>query len=517
MNSNIISDISRGTEGYVATPQAIVTFEVEGIQSRDERLIEESRSLYSKFATESSCVNISGFYVPMWGEGDNLYPQEVSSMISENKILPSIIEKQIQFLFGKGPKLYKESINDKGKISRQYIEDPEITAWLESWESKGYPHYWDYLRDLILDYYHVKTCVSHYHFNRSRRLGAGAGKCIDALSYVGSDSARLATDNYQPGKRIKNSDCHYVVCGDWLALGQRNFEVYRRLDVTDPLRYPDAIAFNSEKTFGRWVYAYNEWFKGLKEWIKASNLTPKYLNSYLKNALNAHVHVIIPGTWYNQHKNILESICRQNIQTSTHTPEYRGVKLLDSNGKPYAFVETMMDELIRLELTRITHMMSGEGKNQGKLYATTKWGDEGWKFEEFPGKFQEYFKSVIDYDKRSDQVVLAGKGINSSITNVEGDAVLSKSGSDVYYNYVIYLNSLTCAEHFICKELNRAIRINFPRAKKEGIKIGFYVEIPEKVQDISPKDRIDQQVNPIAKLKEQQNPEEKDDKVANNL
>ena len=110
-------------------------------------------------------------------------------------------------------------------------------------------------------------------------------------------------------------------------------------------------------------------------------------------------------------------------------------------------------------------------------------------FEEMPGKFKEYFDAVIDCGKRSDQVILAGKGIASSITNVENDGVISKSGSDVYYNYLIYVASLTLDEYFVMKEINRAIHLNFPEAKKDGIKLGFWIDIPAKLQDTSPANR----------------------------
>ncbi len=230
------------------------------------------------------------------------------------------------------------------------------------------------------------------------------------------------------------------------------------------------------------------------EWIKASNLTPRYLNSYLKNALNAHVHVIIPAVWCQAEKTKLQGICDQNIMADENTPlqkEYKGVKLIDDTGKPYRFFEAMIDDVISNELRKITSLMTGEGKNQGKLYATQKYGDEGWEFKDFPTKFQEFFKSVIDYDKRADQVILAGKGISSSITNVENDGVISKSGSDVYYNYLIYVATLTYDEYFITKELNRAIHLNFPFAKKENIKVGFWIDIPAKQQETTASQRLE--------------------------
>ena len=140
-------------------------------------------------------------------------------------------------------------------------------------------------------------------------------------------------------------------------------------------------------------------------------------------------------------------------------------------------------------------------KNQGKLWASTKWGQEdGWEFKEFPGKFKEYFESVISVDKRADQIILAGKGISSSITNVENDGVISKSGSDVYYNYLLYIASLTLDEYFVTKEINRAIALNFPDAAAKGVKLGFWIDIPAKLQDTAPSDRMQQTATADTKI-----------------
>ena len=117
----------------------------------------------------------------------------------------------------------------------------------------------------------------------------------------------------------------------------------------------------------------------------------------------------------------LTALCLQNLHEASaekRVRSYKGVQLVDPvTNRPYAYSVNMLEDLISNELEKVTQMLSGEGKNQGKLYATIKMGQEGWTFEDFPGKFKEYFQSVIDYDKRADQVTLAGMGINSSITN----------------------------------------------------------------------------------------------------
>lgn len=481
--------------GYTrAKNGGVAVFQIDGLSDDEAERIDGYRRLYRPYIGENVCLSIDGYYVPIWGEHHNLYPQEVDALIRENKLLPGIMRKQEDFLYGHGPYLYQEQIVD-GKKVRVPVEDEQIQNWLDSWENFGVDNYRDYLRQLIADYYRVHTCISQYLFTKGRVIPAMQSGSILALSYVGADEARLAIDENPVHLRIKQSDCHYVAVGDWMLRGALGFDVYDRFDPANPYKHPNAIAFNGCKSFGKWVYAYNDWFTGLKEWVKASNLTPKYLNSYLKNALNAHVHVKIPQAWVVFHTDTLRSICQQNIASPKDkwVHEYRGVKLVDDVKQlPYSFSQNMVDDLIANELEKITKLLSGEGKNQGKLYATTKVGQEGWEFSDFPSKFKEYFDAVIKYDERADKVTLAGIGISSSITNVENDGVISKSGSDVYYNYIVYLNALTYAEQFVCKEINRAIQLNFPHAVEQKIRLGFNIEIPVRQQETTPSDRIDQ-------------------------
>jgi hypothetical protein len=511
MNENNINIDLRN--GFASSPAGILTFEIQGLEQREEIRANEYANIYNRFITDNYALQLGEYNIPFWGEGHNLYPQEVFATIRENKLLPEVIEKQIKFLFGKGPRLYREIVKtdnpgadgDASAAARRIripVEDPEIQAWLDSWEERGYSHFWEYLRNLIMDFYHVKTCVTKYHFTRARRLQNAETAIspialpIAALTYVASDEARLATTQKNLNRQIKNDHCRYVAIGDWLNPATENYEIFNRFNPAEPFRYPVAVAFNSDKTFSKPVYAYNNWFKGLFEWIKASNLSPRYLNSYLKNALNAHIHVIIPHTWYRAQEETLQTICNENLMApgAMVQTEYRGVKLVNDKGAPVRYFKAMMEQLVVNELRALSNMMSGEGKNQGKLYATTKWGEDGWEFKEFPGKFKEYFDAIIQYDKRADQVILAGKGINSSITNVENDGVISKSGSDVYYNYLIYVASLTLDEYFITKEINRAIALNFPQKKE--IKLGFWIDIPAKMQETTPSNRLQNTATP---------------------
>ena len=205
---NVTVEFTGKNRGFASSNSSVMTFEIQGVSEREDIRFREFQSLYSKYATERNSMKLQEYTVPLWGEGHNLYPQEVYSVISENKLLPEVIEKQVRFIFGKGPRLYQERIvgeEDSKRRVRVPFYDSQIEAWLNSWEEKGYEHYWKYLRNIIVDYYHVKTCVTKYHFNRGRRVGAQAP--ISALSYVGADEARLAAKGDFFGKRIKNGRC----------------------------------------------------------------------------------------------------------------------------------------------------------------------------------------------------------------------------------------------------------------------------------------------------------------------
>lgn len=474
-----------------------VSFEVAGGRELNEIDGNQYRNLYRQYVQDNRSMQLGDYQVALWGSGHNLYPQEVYAMISDNKLLPEILSKQSEFLYGRGPYLYQEEIVGEGKDARKMrvpVYDKEVQDWLDGWEKAGLDDYRVYLKDQIVDYYHVKTCVSQYRFNRSRRIpGVTNVLPVIGLEYVGADRARLCSYKAQHVRALRDKELTHVAIGDWLNPSMGNFEVFPRFIPSDPLRFPTCVSMVKDKTFSKDIYAYNEWFNGLREWIKGSNLTPRYINSYLKNALNAFLHVEIPAAWISTEERKIQSFLASNYSGAGNiVASYEGVTLVDEQNNALDYSDAMMDQRIAHELRKITTLLSGEGTNQGKLWASTRYGEEGWKFNDFPGKFKEYFDSVISYDKRADQVVIAGLGISSSISNVENDGVLSKSGSDVYYNFLVYQLALTIPEFIVTRDINRAIRINFPNKQ---LKLGLQMDIPARQAETTPSDRMSNTTN----------------------
>jgi hypothetical protein len=89
--------------------------------------------------------------------------------------------------------------------------------------------------------------------------------------------------------------------------------------------------------------------------------------------------------------------------------------------------------------------------------------------------------------------MLSAVGLDSSISSVTKDGVISKSGADVFYNYLIYLMSLTPDDETCSEPFNMALQINFPKLYAQGFRIGFYREMPSRQEEISVNNRLQNQ------------------------
>ena len=162
------------------------------------------------------------------------------------------------------------------------------------------------------------------------------------------------------------------------------------------------------------------------------------------------------------------------------------------------YSDNLLQQYLKLELQNLTEFLSGRGKNQGKVYATRGFINqngqtEEWKIEEIPQKYKEFIESLISYDKRADMVLLSSKGIDSSISNVSSDGIISKSGSDAYYNYMIYLTQQAIPEEIVCADVNYAIKLNFPDEYARGVRIGFYRPTVQRQEEQTPNQRMSNQ------------------------
>lgn len=441
------------------------------------------------------------FYWPAGEHNDE--PDICAALIKGNRLLPSIIEKQVSILYGTGPMLYTQEIQDDGTVKRHYLNDDEIKQWLDSWKANGLPDSsQEYLRKCIRSYYYSEGIYSQWWLTRGSMSGISGSRPIAGLKHISELRCRLATTRNLMNKTdVEQSDFDTVIVGNWTGgrTSANNFQIFPKWNHVVSKLKNGVISYSRNANYEQDVYASNVFFEGIREWITGCNATPAYINSFLENALSARHHIIIPNAWYNAKKTAIEEMCSINAEKKAAGCKDDellyievGEKRLDL-GTEYS--DMLLEKYVNMELENLTNFLAGRGKNQGKTYMTRSFinenGDiEKWQIEEIPQKYKEYIEALISVDKRADMVLLSAKGIDPSISNITSDGTISKSGADAYYNYIIYLTQQSIPEDVVCADLNEALRINFPDKYAKGIRIGFHRPAVQRQEDVSPSNRM---------------------------
>lgn len=476
-----------------------VTVSFELLNASTQQDIASDKEKYELNYYAAEIMRIGEYSVAMFGLFNNL-PLEIKELIRNNHLLPEILSKQVRYLYGDGPTLYAVKNQGEGddkrkkRLSFDKEDHPEVWAWLDGWKDNGLADdVYTYLKKVIREYYYLEGYFSKWNFNRSRRSNGSLP--VRGLESLMSERCRLAKEGeHDINFPMEDEEMKFVLYGRWNNSLMNAKVLYPRLDEAMPLKFPVAVNYVKDLGFGDEIYSFPTFYFGLKEWIKGSNLNAKYVNSYLKNSLSAKIHVIIPNAWFELKEKTLKNICEKNQEYTRDGKElittYEGLENIGA-----AFNYGLVNKLVKIKLQEITNLLSGEGENQGKTFVSrsmrSEFGIEEWQFKEIPIKYSEFVKSILDYDKRAVEVILEGKGIDPSISNVSSSGIFQSSGSTAYYNYLIYLNSLIYAEEFICQDINRALHLNFPALKKANIKLGFDRHIPARQEELAPKQRLE--------------------------
>lgn len=437
-------------------------------------------------------INVKGYNIATRGM-NNALVEEMEFDIKRNRLLPRLYDKQFRMLYGNGPQLYFKEFQN-GKIIKHWVESKEVTSWLDNWENNGMEtSCTDFITGVIKNYYYY-----HDFFAKMRMsYGASIGSMpIAGIELVENKFARLATNKTDVATSTTTyKDLRFAAVGNW-QWGGVDFSIYPRFELKDINNYRfAAISHHRDKSVGDF-YGCNETHAGTLEYIRGANQTPTYINSFLRNSLAAKVHVIIPDSWVESKRKQIKAICDENKKREKDGKELLKYAKIEVGTD---FKESFLIEYINVELRKLSSYLSG-AENQGKAYATYSYNagqngsvEQRWKIENVDLKYKEYIESLITYDKRADEVITSSVGLDSSISNISKDGIISKSGSDVYYNYLLYLLNLTPDDEKCSEPLNIALRVNFPKLWVMGYRIGFYRETPSRQEDIAPSNRLNNQ------------------------
>ena len=447
---------------------------------------QENRS----YLHEHQWLSVNGYQVCMRGVNNNLC-DEVTTEIKQNRLLPRLYSKEIKMLYGNGPCAYMQTV-EGGKMKREYTALPEWDEWLNTWQERGMETTaQEFAKTNIKNFYYFGDFFCKFRFAHGKRLGMMPVAGIEPLE---NKHCRLATTRQDIAyEQISYSDFRHIAVGRW-SYGLGNYKIYPKFALSEVDNYLyAAVSHHREKSVDEF-YGVNETHQGARPYILGSNSTATYINSFLRNSLAAKIHIVIPNAWVVSKRSQLTKLCEENKLRKSKDKDlvkYNGIEI----GTEYR--ESLLVEYMRLELRKIGDYLSG-AENQGKAYSSISFMDasgheQQWKIETIDLKYKEYIDSLIAYDKRTEEALLSSVGLDASISAVSKDGVISKSGSDSYYNYLIYIMSLTPEDEICAEPFNIALKLNFPELYKQGYRIGFYREVPQRQEDISPKDRLNNQ------------------------
>lgn len=408
---------------------------------------------------ESDPYPMAGARLVPYGANNDL-PVQIRKIMDKNNLAPGILEREMGLLYGQGPALYKLTYTD-GYMMREYLEDPDIQAWLDSWD------YRRFIDMAMVEFKYLKGVFVKHIRNRGPRIGEG-GK-IKRLQVVPGTDARLEWPADPLPKRLENVSRIFI--GDFenhcLHSGMTPYPVYRR---TDPFRYGVSMSYHNKYSFGRNFYSTPAYFGSLS-WMMRSSDIPEVLAYLSENGITSAFHIHVPAKYWEDKREKLE----KNNPT------------LDD-----AKIEGMLEEAKTELFTKIARVLTGK-KNAGKFIETTDFYDEDgnlcqWKIEAIDQKVKDFIEAQLKISEKADSAITSGMGLHPSLSNIVLSGRMS-GGSEMLYALKLYMASDTSIpEEVIFEAINDTIAVNFPN--KKGIRMGFYHHTVMREENVAPEKRV---------------------------
>lgn len=404
---------------------------------------------------ETEATVVQGKKIVPYGTNNNL-PAEIRNILDANNLAPGILEREAGLLRGQGPQLYRKIIENDDVVTK-WVKDPEIEAWLKSWDFKRY------VDMAVTEYKHLKG----FFVRRTAKRGMRIGRRPEwyKLEVLPAIDCRL---EWTDSRRLE--DVRNIFTGDFetgATKGLQSFSVY---DHANPWAKGICMSYHNTYSFARRFYSVPGFYGTLK-WIQRSSDIPELLKYLTDNGLSLTHHIHSPAGYWEEKK--------EYIQRANPT-------------KTDIQVDKLLEELMDETFTSLTRSLSGKTK-AGKFIHTVDLYDEGtkeilaWKIESIDHKIKEFIEAQLAISKAADAATTSGIGLHPSLSNIMVDGKLA-SGSEMLYALKLYLASDTSVpEEVIFEPINQAIADMWPN---KDVKIGFYHKIVLREEDVSPKDRV---------------------------
>jgi len=444
-----------GRDAIVQTPDVAFTYQV----SETPRDFDTLRGLSNTLDWDRHQDYIGEYIILPYGSNNDL-PEIIKHVVKNNYIAPGLLNRKTELLWGLGPRLYKEKL-ENNKIIREWVENKEIQKWMDSFDAE------QYLLSSSEDYQHLQGTFTKIKLNKGSRIGK---PLISKLEHVAPDKARLALLRESSDKK-QPSHC---VITDWdfkHISSVADSKVYPLFDFKDPFARPTTVMYSNKYSFCTDYYTIPDIYGSL-EWLNRSTSVPLIFKALSKNSINLKYHIISPAKfWDNKKIEIIEKCNLKNVQ----------------------YTEQLFHEYQKEFLEKIGKVLSGE-ENTGKYLHTVKelivdgtnLMEHSWEVKVIDQNIKDFVEAQIKISQRADRAVASGISLHSALGNMSETGKVD-SGSEQHYALISYLNTgIDIQEMIITKPINYAIKANWPDL---GLKIGFYHNVPEKQEDVSPSNR----------------------------
>ncbi len=374
-------------------------------------------------------IPAGGHYIHSWGD-DNLYPQMIREVTSENGLLQNILNKHFEMLWGAGPQLYETGFVN-GRRTKRWIQNQEIEDWLSLWDWRQYLEKATAEYLLLNGFFTIFHCVTK-PFTRL---------AVEKLEFLSCDLARLQWTG--TGEPITG-----VITGDFTRPGMFGYDRLPMFNPQNPREQEQSITFDAAYQSGVEFYPRAPIHSSLS-WIRAGEQTADLIEAFNCNSISPKYHIEVPALYWAKLRDKLISECAEN-----------GI----------LYNEGMLNRAKDQTFEEVSNALSGIDK-AGKFLVTEIMRDElidkyiGWKVIPLETHIKDYLDAQLKIGRESQFNLASGLGMHPTLTGLKKEGGLS-SGSELEVASKLYKNiSVEIAETKIMKNLNTAIGINFAGLK----------------------------------------------------
>ena len=445
-----------GNNAIVTAENVAYTFEV----SESPRDFASFRTSQDTLDWVDKDYHVGNWRIHPYGDNNNL-PKEIQKVVQANSDAPGMLKRKSGLLWGKGPKLYTEKVDDNNQLNKMWTENKEVQKWLDSWD------YEEYLMKCCVDFSYIEGAFTKAYANRGARIGKQ--EMISKLEHISVDRARLASEY----EKLQRDPSHVVVTDfSFETLNSlMDMRVYPIFDFKNPFQYKNSMYYSNMYSFCADYYTVPDIYGSL-EWIRRSSAVPLILKALSKNSINVNYHVISPQLFWDDMEVKLQQNCKD-----------RGV----------VYNDKMLQDYEQQLLKGISKVLASE-ENVGKFWHTKKGFtvegtnllEHGWEIKVIPQNLKDFVTAQEKISDHSSLKISTGLGIHSAIGG-SGEQTKVNSGSEqnnALQNYLLTQNDIP--ESIVMKMMNYALRVNFPTL---NLKMGFYHVGVKSQQEITPKDR----------------------------